>query len=56
MYHRDYLFRTRSIKVNAEEIIITSGATQGLAIVARMLYENGAEAILEEPSSLGTQK
>jgi len=53
---RDYLFRTRSINVKPEEIIITSGATQGLAIVARMLYEKDAEVILEEPSSLGTQK
>lgn len=52
----DYLFRTRSIQVIPEDIVITSGATQGLALVSRMLFEEGAEAIVEDPSSLGTQK
>lgn len=52
----DYLFRTRSIHATPDDIVITSGATQGLAIISRMLFEEGAEAIIEDPSSLGTQK
>ena len=48
----EYLLRARGIECDPGRICITSGTTQSLAILARILYAPGAEAILEDPSSM----
>jgi GntR family transcriptional regulator/MocR family aminotransferase len=46
-----YLLRARGIDCSPVQIFITSGTTQSLAILARILYTPGAEAVMEDPSS-----
>ena len=48
-----YLFRTRGIRCPPRRIMITSGATQGLSLAARILYRNGARALVEDPVHKG---
>lgn len=45
----DYLYKTRGIKCNPNQIIITSGATQAINIVAKLLIKPGGELIIEDP-------
>lgn len=47
----EYLLRARGIDCNPGQIYITAGTTQSLAILLRILYFHGAEAVLEDPSS-----
>jgi GntR family transcriptional regulator/MocR family aminotransferase len=49
----EYLFRARGINCRPEQLLITSGATQGLALVAKLLYLPGAEIVVEDPLNIG---
>jgi GntR family transcriptional regulator / MocR family aminotransferase len=44
-----YLFRSRGIRVEPEEVFITSGISQALGIVSRSLLRPGGRAVLENP-------
>ncbi len=44
-----YLFRVRGICCSPEQIMIVSGATQGLSLISKVLYRPGAEVIVEDP-------
>ncbi len=48
-----YLFRSRGIRCPPQRIMITSGSTQGLSLVARLLYRQGAEVAVEDPVHTG---
>lgn len=52
----EYLRRTRRIRCLPQQVIITTGATQGLALVARLLYQPGTAAIVEDPLHKGMQQ
>ncbi len=44
-----YLARSRGLRRRAEEIVVTSGAQQGLDLLARLLIEPGDRVAIEEP-------
>lgn len=44
-----YLFRVRGIRVPPERVMITSGSTQGLRIVAGLLRGDGDTVLVEDP-------
>ncbi|MBP1081756.1 MULTISPECIES: MocR-like pyridoxine biosynthesis transcription factor PdxR [Bacillus] len=44
-----YLLKTRGVKCSKEQIVITSGATQALTIVGRMLLREDDPVVLEDP-------
>lgn len=44
-----YLRRTRGVHCHPDQIVITSGATQGLSLVAKLLLSPGDEVIIEDP-------
>lgn len=44
-----YLFRTRGIECPPQNVMIISGATQGLALIARILSDGKNKAIVEDP-------
>ncbi|MCC7575188.1 PLP-dependent aminotransferase family protein [Candidatus Woesearchaeota archaeon] len=44
-----YLFRTRGIECHPKNIMIISGATQGLALLSRLLFKKYKKALVEEP-------
>jgi GntR family transcriptional regulator/MocR family aminotransferase len=44
-----YLFRSRGVECRPDQILITSGATQALALIARVLVSEGDEVFLEDP-------
>jgi GntR family transcriptional regulator/MocR family aminotransferase len=47
----DYLVRARGVLTSPDQIVITSGFSQGLGLLARVLYDQGARAIaMEDPS------
>lgn len=45
----NYLRRTRGVICSPEQIVITSGATQALALVAKLLLSPGSKVIIEDP-------
>jgi GntR family transcriptional regulator / MocR family aminotransferase len=46
-----YLARARGLRVTASDLLITSGFTQGLGLVARALFASGVRRVaMEEPS------
>jgi len=45
----NYLLKTRGVDCSPEQIIITSGATQALTLVAKLLLNQAATAIMEDP-------
>lgn len=47
-----FLERTRGFRVDAEEVIVTTGSQQALDIVARTLIDPGDVVIVEEPTYL----
>lgn len=49
----EYLFRVRGICCRADRIMITSGSTQGLSLISKMLYDSFAEVIVEDPIHQG---
>lgn len=48
-----YLFRMRGIKVSPHRVMITSGSTQGLSLVARLLRKKGEVVFVEDPAHTG---
>jgi len=44
-----YLFRTRKVQCVPEQIIITSGAVQGIYLITNLLLTPGDEVIIEDP-------
>jgi GntR family transcriptional regulator / MocR family aminotransferase len=47
----DYLARARGLRVSADDVIVTTGFTQSLSLIARALHGNGVTSIaMEEPS------
>ncbi len=45
--------RTRGVPVDAEQILILSGSTQGVGLVGRLLLNPGDEVVVEVPTYLG---
>lgn len=50
-----YLRRTRGVKCCAEQIVITSGATQAFSLITRLLLYPGDKVIIEDPITLEIQ-
>ena len=48
----DFLYRNRQIKVDIENIIVTTGSQQALDIIARTLIDPGDYVVVEEPTYL----
>ena len=48
-----WLFRSRGLKVDSEDIFITSGATQALHVLAELLCGNGGKVLMEDPCHSG---
>ncbi|RCX20100.1 GntR family transcriptional regulator [Anaerobacterium chartisolvens] len=48
-----WLFRSRGLKINAEDIFITSGATHALHILAELLCGKGGKVLMEDPCHSG---
>lgn len=51
----DYLGKLRALDCGADQVMITSGAQQGLDLVARLLLDPGDEVWLEDPSYRGAR-
>ncbi|MCP3876710.1 MAG: PLP-dependent aminotransferase family protein [Desulfobacteraceae bacterium] len=49
----DYLYRVKGIQVEANQIVITSGATQALSLTAGLLYKDQCQAVIEDPGGYG---
>ncbi|MDW8426595.1 MAG: PLP-dependent aminotransferase family protein [Meiothermus sp.] len=47
------LLEQREVRADPEEVLVTVGGLQGLALVCRALAEPGEEVLLEEPTYLG---
>ncbi|MFD0710824.1 PLP-dependent aminotransferase family protein [Paenibacillus sp. GCM10027626] len=44
-----YLLKTRGVICDPEQLIITTGATQALSLIAKLLHTPGSEVIVEDP-------
>ncbi|MFD0693228.1 PLP-dependent aminotransferase family protein [Paenibacillus sp. GCM10027628] len=44
-----YLLKTRGVDCHPEQIVITSGATQALTLVAKLLLSPGEDVVMEDP-------
>lgn len=44
-----YLYRTRGVQCRPEQIVITSGATQALTLIAKVLLKKGSSVVIEDP-------
>lgn len=44
-----YLYRTRGVQCEPEQIIMTSGATQALTLIAGVLLTPGSSVVIEDP-------
>lgn len=51
-----YLEKSRGIHCNPEQIIITSGAKQGLTLIAKCLLDQNSEVWLEDPSNANVRQ
>lgn len=52
-----WLARTRGIRASPDEVIVVSGVTQALGLLAQVLRADGIDAIgVEDPGSLGTRQ
>lgn len=51
-----YLLRSRGIVCAPERVMITSGSTQGLWLMARLLRRRGSTALVEDPAHRGMLK
>lgn len=49
----DYLFRTRGLSCNPNNLVIVSGSTQGLSLVSRLLYSKDKKVLIENPTHPG---
>jgi GntR family transcriptional regulator/MocR family aminotransferase len=47
-----YLLRKRGIECRPEQIIVTSGALQGVSLLARLVLRRGAAAAIEDPCTI----
>ena len=47
------MLRERGVRVGPDEIVITSGVTQGIALIAQALARPGDTVIVEQPTYLG---
>ncbi len=47
-----WLERTRGMQVNADDLLITSGAQQARDFIARLLVDPGTGVVIEEPGSI----
>ena len=50
-----YLFRTRGVSCHPEQIIITSGATQALTLLAKLLLSPDDHVVIEDPITTDIQ-
>ncbi len=48
----DFLYRNRQLRVDAEDIVVTTGSQQALDIIARTLINPGDYVVVEEPTYL----
>lgn len=48
-----WLFRSRGIRVDAQDIFITTGATQALYLLAKILSATGKKILVEDPCHIG---
>lgn len=44
-----YLYRTRGVHCDPEQIVMTSGATQALTLIAKVLLKPGSRVLIEDP-------
>lgn len=44
-----YLRRTRGVKCHADQIVITSGATQAFSLITKLLLSEGDKVMIEDP-------
>lgn len=51
-----YLFRTRGLNCNPDNIIIVSGSTQGLSLISTLLYQMDKEVLIEDPTHPGLRQ
>ncbi len=49
----DYYKRKKNLKVSPDEILITNGAQQGIALLCKTFLNKGEKVILERPAYLG---
>jgi GntR family transcriptional regulator/MocR family aminotransferase len=47
----DWLERTRGLHASPDRIVVTSGAKQGLTLVAKCLLDAGSRVLIEDPSN-----
>lgn len=52
----EYMYRLRGIDCPFERIMITTGATQGLSLIARALGCSGKKVLLEDPTHSGLRE
>ncbi len=50
-----YLYRSRAIRADTEQIVITSGSQQALSLISKVLFESGDTILVEEPSYQGAR-
>lgn len=48
-----WLFRSRGIRADPQDIFITTGATHALHLISGMLYEEGTYILIEDPCHMG---
>ncbi|CAM3413748.1 PLP-dependent aminotransferase family protein [Brevibacillus invocatus] len=44
-----YLYRTRGVQCEPEQIVMTSGATQALTLIAKVLLTTNSQVVMEDP-------
>lgn len=47
----DYLKRSRGIRCHPDQIVVTSGAKQGLTLIAKCLLDSQSRVLLEDPTN-----
>ncbi|WP_373482232.1 PLP-dependent aminotransferase family protein [Acetobacterium sp.] len=52
----DYLRRTRGLDCDPDQIMIVSGSTQGLALIAALFYDQQQAVLIEDPTHPGLRK
>lgn len=51
-----YLYRARGLPCDPNQIIITSGSTQGLSLISHILQDNQKVVLMEDPTHVGLRK
>ena len=51
-----YILRSRGIQCPADRVVITSGATQGISIISRVLFRPGDQVVVEDPGNANLVK